>query len=255
MPKPSTWYISVISLQSHIMRNIYIIVIALFISACGMALPTAKPYKLDIQQGNVVTSKMLLQLKPGMTKSQVRYIMGTPLIQDSFHGGRWDYFYQMREAGRVTEQHRVILTFKNELLDKVSGDVVAKQDGPATADDAANGTRVVNPTAVKKEEGFFEKLKFWKKEAPAEDFGRIAVDGPLIDAPVDTPVIAVPDGKENLIDATEPAKTEKGWLDKLKFWKDDEPATQSLPKSSESLSGVEVIEVPEATAQPKNETK
>lgn len=237
------------------MRNIYIIVIALFISACGMALPTAKPYKLDIQQGNVVTSKMLLQLKPGMTKSQVRYIMGTPLIQDSFHGGRWDYFYQMREAGKVTEQHRVILTFKNELLDRVSGDVVAKQEGETTIDDTANGTRVVNPTAVKEKEGFFEKFKFWKKEAPAEDFGSIAVDGPLIEAPVDTQSAPVPDVKADVNEAAKPVKKEKGLLDKLKFWKDDETVTETLPKASESLSGVEVIEVPEAATQLKNEAK
>ncbi|MES2182255.1 MAG: outer membrane protein assembly factor BamE, partial [Pseudomonadota bacterium] len=72
------------------------ILLAILCTACGTALPTVKPYKLDVQQGNVVTSKMLLQLRPGMTKSQVRFIMGTPLIQDSFHDKRWDYVYQLR---------------------------------------------------------------------------------------------------------------------------------------------------------------
>ncbi|HSF70943.1 MAG TPA: outer membrane protein assembly factor BamE, partial [Methylotenera sp.] len=79
---------------------------------------------MDIQQGNVVTSKMLLQLRPGMTKSQVKFIMGSPLIVDSFHKDRWDYFYQLRQAGKIVEQRRVILDFEKDLLSKVRGDVV-----------------------------------------------------------------------------------------------------------------------------------
>src|SRR3546814_13262709 len=97
-----------------VMRYITIILIALLCAACSSALPSLKPYRMDIQQGNVVTSKMMLQLRPGMTKSQVRFIMGTPLIQDSFHANRWDYFYQMRKGGTIIEQRRVILEFENE---------------------------------------------------------------------------------------------------------------------------------------------
>ncbi len=89
---------------------------SVFLTGCGSTVPIVKPFKMDIQQGNVVTSKMLLQLKPGMTKSQVKFIMGTPLIVDSFHSNRWDYFYQMRKAGKIKEQRRVILDFEKELL-------------------------------------------------------------------------------------------------------------------------------------------
>ena len=149
-----------------------IIIAALAFTACGTALPTIKPYKLDIQQGNVVTSKMLLQLRPGMTKSQVRYIMGTPLIQDSFHGNRWDYVYQMRERGKVIEQRRVILDFENDLLTKVRGDVTPSAADKATTEaGAANiGTRSVNPTNQPVEKSTLDKLKFWKKDEvkPAE---------------------------------------------------------------------------------------
>ncbi len=143
-----------------------LILIALACTACGTALPSVKPYKLDIQQGNVVTSKMLLQLRPGMTKSQVRYIMGTPLIQDSFHGNRWDYVYQMREQGKVIEQRRVILDFENELLAKVRGDVTPSSgDKAATESDTTNtGTRTINPSAKPAEKGVLDKLKFWKKD-------------------------------------------------------------------------------------------
>lgn len=150
-----------------------ILFLALLCTACGTALPTVKPFKLDVQQGNVVTSKMLLQLRPGMTKSQVRFIMGTPLIQDSFHGNRWDYVYQMRENGKITEQRRVILDFENELLKSVRGDVAPSATDKAAPDSAASNTgpRTINPTPKPQEKGMLDKLKFWKKDeaAPATE--------------------------------------------------------------------------------------
>lgn len=147
------------------MRYIFILLAMLCVS-CGTALPTIKPYKLDVQQGNVVTSKMLLQLRPGMTKSQVRFIMGTPLIQDSFHGNRWDYVYQMREGGKIIEQRRVILDFENELLKSVRGDVIPAGGDQSKAGEskAETGTRVITPSKKTEEKGFMSKLKFWEKD-------------------------------------------------------------------------------------------
>ncbi len=136
-----------------------------FLTGCGSTVPVVKPFKMDIQQGNVVTSKMLLQLKPGMTKSQVKFIMGTPLIVDSFHSNRWDYFYQMRQAGKIKEQRRVILDFDNELLARVRGDVVP--EGTAGAASSTEAGAVTLPKSVEpkaKEEGLLDKLKFWKKD-------------------------------------------------------------------------------------------
>lgn len=182
---------------------------ALLLTACGISIPKVKPYKMDIQQGNVVTSKMLLQLKPGMTKSQVRYIMGTPLIQDSFHANRWDYFYQMRKGGKVTEQRLVYLTFKNSLLDKVSGDVVAQSaEGAAKASGAAlTGPRTIAPQVKRKEKGFFDRLKFWGGEDDLEE-------------------IELPKPNEKPIDLTEEQieqeEDKKGFFSRLKFWGDDD---------------------------------
>lgn len=104
----------------------FTLLIAMALAGCGAAIPTIKPYKMDIQQGNVVTSEMLLKLRPGMTKSQVQFIMGTPLLVDSFHTNRWDYFYQLRKQGEVVTQRRVILDFEKDLLVRVRGDVVPK---------------------------------------------------------------------------------------------------------------------------------
>lgn len=138
----------------------FIVLFALLCTACGTALPSIKPFKLEVQQGNVVTSKMLLQLRPGMTKSQVRFIMGSPLIQDSFHGNRWDYAYQLREQGKILEQRRVILDFENEVLKSVRGDVVPAGSPAALASKKeAEATAVVEKVA--EEKSWMDRLKFW----------------------------------------------------------------------------------------------
>lgn len=153
-----------IQIKSHAMRYVFILLV-LLCTSCGTALPTIKPYKLDVQQGNVVTSKMLLQLRPGMTKSQVRFIMGTPLIQDSFHGNRWDYVYQLREGGKLIEQRRVILDFQSDLLKTVRGDVVAATVDPKGGVEGADaGPRLIEPAKKPEEKSLMQKLKFWQKD-------------------------------------------------------------------------------------------
>ncbi len=88
-------------------------------------LPTLKPYKIDIQQGNYITQDMVAKLKPGMTSSQVRYALGTPLIVDPFRTDRWDYFYMYYKAGELTEQRAVTVVFRGDVVDRIEGDVVA----------------------------------------------------------------------------------------------------------------------------------
>lgn len=68
-------------------------------------------YKVDIQQGNVVTQDMIDQLRPGMSRTQVRFIMGNPLITDTFHANRWDYLYSIQPGGNARQQERVSLEF------------------------------------------------------------------------------------------------------------------------------------------------
>jgi outer membrane protein assembly factor BamE len=177
----------------------YLLILSVFLCvSCGTALPTVKPYKLDVQQGNVVTSKMLLQLRPGMTKSQVRFIMGTPLIQDSFHGNRWDYVYQLRTGGKVIEQRRVILDFENELLKSVRGDVIPAGSGKDNAadEDTNKGTRVVKPNAKPEDKSLMDNLKFWKKDEVAPETKKEANEA--------APKAAVP-APENLVTPAEQA--------------------------------------------------
>lgn len=92
------------------------------LAACSFSNPV-KPYKIDVQQGNVVTQEMVAKLRPGMTKAQVRFILGTPLLVDIFHGNRWDYVYRYQKDGKLTEERKLSVFFEGDLLRKVGGDV------------------------------------------------------------------------------------------------------------------------------------
>ena len=96
------------------------------------SLPTLTPYKMDIQQGNVVTQEMVEKLKPGMTPAQVRFILGTPLVVDAFHKDRWDYVYRFSKGGTLQESRRIVIVFQDDKLARIEGDVVAGQPGSAT---------------------------------------------------------------------------------------------------------------------------
>nr|VFJ48532.1 MAG: Outer membrane protein assembly factor BamE, lipoprotein component of the BamABCDE complex [Candidatus Kentron sp. FW]VFJ59339.1 MAG: Outer membrane protein assembly factor BamE, lipoprotein component of the BamABCDE complex [Candidatus Kentron sp. FW] len=81
-------------------------------------------YKLDIQQGNVITQEMVDQLKPGMNKRRVLFVLGTPLIVSAFNKDRWDYVYTFQPGGGEREQRKLTLFFEDEQLQRIEGDVV-----------------------------------------------------------------------------------------------------------------------------------
>ncbi len=95
-------------------------VVAVALSGCS-GFPGV--YKIDVAQGNVVTQDMVNKLRPGMTESQVRFIMGSPLITDTFHEGRWDYLYTNKSGkdGSYTKE-RVTLYFNEGKLSTLKGD-------------------------------------------------------------------------------------------------------------------------------------
>ncbi|HRH79691.1 MAG TPA: outer membrane protein assembly factor BamE [Thiobacillaceae bacterium] len=104
---------------------------ASLLSGCGWSNPIKRlgAHKIDIQQGNAVTSEMLAKLKPGMTPAQVRFVLGTPLVVDPFHDNRWDYVYQLEQGGKLKESRRVTVVFENDRLKGIEGDVTpAGQD-------------------------------------------------------------------------------------------------------------------------------
>ena len=82
-------------------------------------------HKIDVQQGNVITQEMVAQLRKGMDKKKVQFIMGTPIILDTFNNTRWDYIYTSQHRGGDIEKRRVTLVFADEKLDRVEGNVTA----------------------------------------------------------------------------------------------------------------------------------
>lgn len=79
-------------------------------------------YKIDIQQGNVITQDMIDQLQPGMTKRQVQFVMGTPLVRDTFNQNRWDYLYSFQPGGETRQQESLSLYFEGDKLSYFEGD-------------------------------------------------------------------------------------------------------------------------------------
>src|SRR3972149_8489172 len=113
-------------------------------------------YRVDIQQGNVVDQAMINKLKPGMDKKQVKYIMGTPLITDTFHGDRWDYLYSFEPGRGEREQRRITLFFKDDKLARLEGDITVT-DKPRVDEDSLKERSVVVPLEEDKP-GFFKRM-------------------------------------------------------------------------------------------------
>lgn len=90
-------------------------------------------HKFDIQQGNVITQEMIDQLKPGMTKSQVRFIMGTPLVADTFNQNRWDYYYSLVPGKGEEVREQVSIFFEDDKLVGFRGDYIPSSVAPPPA--------------------------------------------------------------------------------------------------------------------------
>jgi outer membrane protein assembly factor BamE len=85
------------------------------------ALASGCVYKIDIQQGNVVIQEQLVKVKPGMTRPEVRQLLGTPLLSDAFHANRWDYWFYNAKKGREVERNKITILFENDKVVRVDG--------------------------------------------------------------------------------------------------------------------------------------
>ena len=116
---------------------------ALLATSCSLP----RVYRLTVQQGNVITQEMVDSLKPGMTREQVAFIMGEPVVRNPFDNNRWDYVYTLRVPGYVDDQMTMSLFFAEGALVSFAGDFkptdveVEGMEGMAgEADDAAPAT-------------------------------------------------------------------------------------------------------------------
>jgi outer membrane protein assembly factor BamE len=109
-----------------------LILILLIVSGCSsFSFPGV--HKISIQQGNVVTQQMIDKLKPGMTKSQVRFVLGNAIIDDSLDKQRWDYIYTIQLAGQKPFQKNMSLYFVDGRLDRFEGDYLPTSQQPEKA--------------------------------------------------------------------------------------------------------------------------
>ncbi len=114
--------------------------ILFLIAGCHFGLP--KVAHVAVQQGNVITQEMIDRLKPGMTRRQVAFVMGEPVLRDPFNPGRWDYVYSVQVGDVVYQQLRMSLFFKGDTLAKFSGDMA-----PTSAAEQAKADTVADPLA------------------------------------------------------------------------------------------------------------
>lgn len=116
-------------------RYALLLVAFTLLGGCSFKMPNLGVYKIDIPQGNIVTQEMVDKLQPGMNKRQVRFVMGSPLILDTFEPERWDYLRSMEEGKKKKRtQQRISLYFENDLLVRMEGDLApggAKTEAPA----------------------------------------------------------------------------------------------------------------------------
>ena len=101
-----------------------LIIITCFASLCLGACSITEwdlVYRIDVQQGNVITQEVVNQLEPGMSRRQVQFVAGSPMVTDVFHQDRWDYIYHMRRGnGEIWKEH-VSLYFEDDALVRISG--------------------------------------------------------------------------------------------------------------------------------------
>ena len=126
--KPMNTTKSLRSLHHMICRRLkpLLLVCATLLIACNNVGSMDFPgvYKIGIAQGNIITQEMVDQLRPGMTKRQVIFVMGTPLVRDPYHQDRWDYIYNFQPGGGIRGQERVSVFFIDDGLVSFTGDFV-----------------------------------------------------------------------------------------------------------------------------------
>ncbi|HET7832405.1 MAG TPA: outer membrane protein assembly factor BamE [Gallionella sp.] len=162
-----------------------LILCSLLLSGCSyVSTPLLAPYQMDIRQGNFVTPEMREKLKLGMTRQQVMYVLGTPLIHDAFHTNRWDYVYYLKHYGQIGEEQRLTLYFE--------GDTLARIDDSKMPPLPASAAASAEPVAAK------------PAEAPAVATAPVAAAAvatePLPEAPKPQPV-AKPDPAAEVVKA------------------------------------------------------
>ena len=143
-------------------------------ASCGKVptLPGVTPYRIEIQQGNFVSQEMVSQLKLGMSREQVRFVLDTPLVADIFHADRWDYPFFRDVPGKPREQRKFSVFFEDGKLARITGDVVPAMTPTQEKPAAAKPTPVAQPAAAPKPEPETPVGQNWSAASDAPDYGK-----------------------------------------------------------------------------------
>lgn len=110
------------------MRRIALLLLAALVAGCGSVV-----HRIEVQQGNLVAPESFARLKVGMTKVEVRNVLGTPLLTDPFRKDRWDYYFRHERRGRLMETNAIALWFEGDKLVRIEGSPTASGAGTAAA--------------------------------------------------------------------------------------------------------------------------
>ena len=141
--------------------------ITIILLACSLSLSACiKPYQPDIQQGNIINNSDLREIRYGMSKAEVLFILGTPMVIDPFNEQRWDYFYSKRNQRRKeTDQRLITALFDGDKLVQLQGDVDlsnVQNLEPSTEDKQHGGTVITKPT--QRQKGLLNRLGLFNKK-------------------------------------------------------------------------------------------
>lgn len=140
--------------------TLVLLVSGLLLTAC------IKPYRPDIQQGNIINNSDLREIRYGMSKQEVLFILGTPMVIDPFNEQRWDYYYSNRNHRKSqTSQRLITALFDGDKLVKLEGDADlsnVQNLEPSTEDKQHGGTVITEPT--QREKGLLNRLGFFNKK-------------------------------------------------------------------------------------------
>jgi len=140
--------------------SIVLITCSLVLTAC------IKPFQPSVQQGNIINNSDLREIRYGMSKQEVLFILGTPMVIDPFNEQRWDYFYSIRNPRKnQTDQRLITAVFNEDKLIELRGDVDlsnVQNLEPSTEDRQHGGTVITKPT--QKQKGLFNRLGIFQKK-------------------------------------------------------------------------------------------
>ena len=98
-----------------------------FDNASNRIVGLVTPYKVEVVQGNFVSREQVEQLKPGMSRQQVREVLGSPLVTSLFHGDRWDYVFTLKRQGVEPQKRHLTVFFKGDELERFEGDTMPSE--------------------------------------------------------------------------------------------------------------------------------